>query len=112
MRTGSGFGKELQGHEAIEQSVLSFVDDAHSAATELFQDAEMRNGLSDERVWVRHDGRHIRVALIYQVNEADTKAEPIRASNEGLHSKRLGILECEFESFRPSQFSPHPKQTP
>ena len=51
---GERIGEEFQGDEAIEQSVLGFVDDAHSAAAETFEDAEVRNGLSDERVWVGH----------------------------------------------------------
>ena len=40
--------KELQGNEAAELGVLSFIDDAHAATTEFFQNAVVRNGLADE----------------------------------------------------------------
>jgi hypothetical protein len=51
---GERFGKKFQSDEAIKESVLGFVDDAHSAAAETFENAEVRDGLSDERVWVGH----------------------------------------------------------
>ena len=51
------FGQEFQGDEAVEEGVFGFVDDAHSAAAESFEDAVVRDGLSDERVWVGHDRR-------------------------------------------------------
>ncbi len=38
---GEGVGEKFQGDEAIEESVLGFVDDAHSAAAETFEDAEV-----------------------------------------------------------------------
>jgi hypothetical protein len=39
--------KELQGNEAVELGVLSFVDDTHPAATELFNNAVVRDVLPD-----------------------------------------------------------------
>src|ERR1700680_498488 len=39
----SGPGRD----ETVETSILSFVDDSHPAATELFDDAVMRDGLAD-----------------------------------------------------------------
>ncbi len=56
---GEGFRKKLESHKAIEECVLRFVDDAHSAPAESFEDAEVRDGLSDERVWVGHGLRAI-----------------------------------------------------
>jgi hypothetical protein len=40
--------KKFKSHEAIKARVLSLVDDAHTAAAELFDHAVMRDGLSDE----------------------------------------------------------------
>src|SRR5208283_4347948 len=40
-------GQELQSNKAAKVGVLSLVDDTHSAATELFDDAVVRNGLAD-----------------------------------------------------------------
>ncbi len=61
---GERFGEEFQSDETVEERVLGFVDDAHSAATESFDDAEMRDGLSDERVWVGH-GRGNTISRTY-----------------------------------------------
>jgi hypothetical protein len=41
------FGEELERDETMEASILGFVDDAHTAATELLDDAIMRDGLAD-----------------------------------------------------------------
>ena len=41
-------GKKFESDEAAEASVFSFVDDAHSAAAEFFDDAVMRDGLADQ----------------------------------------------------------------
>ena len=41
---GQSIGQELQGNVAPQSQVLGLVDDAHTAATELLQDAVMRNG--------------------------------------------------------------------
>ena len=43
-------GQELQGDKAVELHVLGFVDHTHAAATELLDDAVVRNGLADQRV--------------------------------------------------------------
>ncbi len=42
-------GKKLEGDEAAETRVLGFVDHAHAAATELFDDPVMRDGLIEQR---------------------------------------------------------------
>src|SRR6266446_10651988 len=39
--------KKLERDETVETSILGFVDDYHPAATELFDDAVMRDGLAD-----------------------------------------------------------------
>src|SRR5579864_2664280 len=45
-------GKKLQGDETMEGDVLSLVNHAHSAATELLDDAVVRDGLADHyKVW-------------------------------------------------------------
>ncbi|HUI77606.1 MAG TPA: hypothetical protein VLY24_06805 [Bryobacteraceae bacterium] len=44
---GDLFGQELQGHEAAQAGVFGFVDNAHSAAAQLFNDAVVRNCLTD-----------------------------------------------------------------
>src|SRR5713101_2520547 len=41
------FRQELERHETVETSIFSFVDDSHPAATELFDDAVMRDGQTD-----------------------------------------------------------------
>jgi len=41
--------KEFQSNEPTKLSVLSFVDDSHPAATELFDDAVMRDGLANHK---------------------------------------------------------------
>ena len=46
--------KELQGNEAVQLGVLGLVHHTHTATTQLFEDAVMGEGLSDERVGVRH----------------------------------------------------------
>ena len=43
-------GQEFQGYETEELDVLSLVDDAHTAAAELFDDAIVRDGLADHGV--------------------------------------------------------------
>ena len=43
------FGQKLQGNEAVELGVLSFVDNTHPAAAKLFDDAVVRDGLADQR---------------------------------------------------------------
>jgi hypothetical protein len=41
------FGQELQGHEPAKAGVLGLVHNPHAAATELFNDAVVRDGLAD-----------------------------------------------------------------
>jgi hypothetical protein len=39
--------QKLERDETVETSILGFVNDSHPAATELFNDAVMRDGLAD-----------------------------------------------------------------
>jgi hypothetical protein len=41
------FGQKLEGDGAVQASVLGFVDHTHSASTEFFNDAKVRDGLVD-----------------------------------------------------------------
>jgi hypothetical protein len=45
---GKLIGQELQGNEAVKPRVLGFVDDTHTAAAQLLDDAVVRDGLTDE----------------------------------------------------------------
>src|SRR5215475_577975 len=69
--TGDTLRKEFQGNEAMQTDVFGLVHHTHTAATELLNNAVMRDGLADERLELRHltsmlgcSGR--------QVNEAAT----------------------------------------
>ncbi len=44
---GQFVGKKFQSDGAIETSVLGFIDYAHAAATEFFEDAVVRDGAAD-----------------------------------------------------------------
>jgi hypothetical protein len=44
---GNIVGQEFESDKAVEAGVLGFVDHAHPAATQLFDDAVMRNALTD-----------------------------------------------------------------
>jgi hypothetical protein len=44
---GDVFGEELEGYEAAEFRILSFINYAHAAATQPFDDAVMRDGLAN-----------------------------------------------------------------
>ena len=46
---GKIFGKKLEGDEAAEARVFGFVDHAHTAATELFDDPVVGDGLIEQR---------------------------------------------------------------
>ena len=45
---GYFIGKKFKRDEAVQARVFGLVDDAHAAATEFFEDAVVRDGLSDE----------------------------------------------------------------
>jgi len=45
---GDALRKKLESHEAVQSGILSFVHHTHAAATELLDDAVMRNGLADQ----------------------------------------------------------------
>jgi hypothetical protein len=62
------FGQELQGDKAVQLGVLGLVDDTHASAAELFDDAVVRDGLTDERVGLRHSAAILGCNL-KQVNE-------------------------------------------
>src|SRR2546425_13174738 len=47
---------------AFQSSVLGLVDDAHSATTELLDDAVMRDGLPEQKRGVHPCGSHVRSA--------------------------------------------------
>ena len=72
---GKMFGEELQGDEPAELGVLGLVHHTHPAATQLLEDAVMRNGSA------YHDGRpaSARTRLSYKnygdVNSAQRKPE-------------------------------------
>ena len=51
---GDIIGEEFEGDVAVEANVFGFVDDAHAAATEFFDDAVMGDSLADEGVGVSH----------------------------------------------------------
>ena len=44
------FGEKFQRDVAMEAGVFGFVDDAHAAGAEAFEDAIVREGLADELV--------------------------------------------------------------
>ena len=44
---GDFIGQELQGDETMQPGVFSFVDHAHAASTQLFNDAVMGDGLAN-----------------------------------------------------------------
>ncbi len=51
---GNFVGQKFQGNKALEACVFGFVDHAHSAAPQFFQDAIVRNSLSEQRLGIRH----------------------------------------------------------
>ena len=50
--SGDFVGQELEGDEAMKASVLGFVDHAHAAAAEFFEDAVVGDGLADHSWWI------------------------------------------------------------
>jgi hypothetical protein len=54
--------QEFQGNESAKRSILSFIDHAHPSATELVEDAVMRDGVTDH--WAGMVGLQV-----VQVNE-------------------------------------------
>jgi len=51
---GGFFGEEFEGDEAVQASVFGLEDDAHAAATELFEDTVVGDGLTDEGLGFGH----------------------------------------------------------
>ena len=47
---GHFFGKEFQGDGAVQAGVFGFVDHAHAATAEFFENAVVRNGLANHGV--------------------------------------------------------------
>ena len=70
-------GQELQGHETAELHILGFVDHAHPATAEFFDDAEMRDGLADERIGAGHAAAILECRR-NQVNEEKFVCGPMR----------------------------------
>ena len=48
--------QELEGHLPAEKDVFSLVDNTHTSATQLFQNAVMRNGIADQCPWPPRTG--------------------------------------------------------
>jgi len=59
--SGYFIGKKLQGDKSVQGYVLGFVDNAHAPATELIDDAKMRNCAADERLGFWHGSAHLRM---------------------------------------------------
>jgi len=57
--------QKFQSYHAAEARVFGFIDDAHAAAAEFFEDAVMRNGFAD------HDLRKRRAILGRDVNQVN-----------------------------------------
>ena len=55
--TGDNVGKELQGHETMQASVLDFINHAHATTTKSFEDAVVGNALADQRWNLSHSTR-------------------------------------------------------
>ncbi|MGH7494780.1 MAG: hypothetical protein ACREOO_20605 [bacterium] len=51
--------QEFEGNEALELGVFGFVDDAHAATAELFEDFVMRNGLTKHFASRKHSKRKL-----------------------------------------------------
>jgi hypothetical protein len=62
-------GQKFERNETMEPGVLGFVDDAHSATAQAFQDAIVRESLVDERV-VSGLAPHLLGDEGVQINEA------------------------------------------
>ena len=54
------FGKKFEGDETAEVCVFGFVDDAHAATTEFFDDAVVGNCVAEHGGVVGHRGRILR----------------------------------------------------
>src|SRR5882724_5819250 len=69
------FGQELQGDQAAELDILRLVHYTHPAATELFQNAVMRDGLANHEAR-RPLGRHPRPRYLLKSTHAGRLAHP------------------------------------
>src|ERR1700729_1125008 len=65
--------QELQRHKAAELDIFSLVNHTHTAATESFHDAVVRDGAADQRLRIRH------VAHILGCEESQVNAEELRS---------------------------------
>jgi hypothetical protein len=80
---GQVFWKELQRDEAVESRVLGFIDHAHPAATEFFQDAVVRDGLANHREGRRNLRFHSQLSQRkgrYQARAVASEARPDHCS--------------------------------
>ena len=82
---GKMVGQKLERDLAAEFQVLGFIDDAHPAPAELFEDAVMRDGLSDH--WAEILGGEVG-----QVNEVEEDGCGVRQS---LGLKPLSFLSLD-----------------
>ncbi len=53
--------QKLQGYKSVELSVFGLIDHTHTSATEFFDNAVVRDSLTDERVGTWHDAAHVRL---------------------------------------------------
>jgi hypothetical protein len=51
---GNSVRQEFEGDATVKAGIVGFVDDAHTAAAEFFDDAVMRDGLAEQGVGVGH----------------------------------------------------------
>ena len=84
--------KKFQSDEAAERSVFGFVDDAHAAAAEFFDNAVMRDGLADIRIRAGH------AALILKCPEKQVNEDQLLTRR--LEPRRLinGVVGNRFNS--------------
>src|SRR5580704_5492644 len=79
---GDIVGQKLQGDEAAEHDVLSLVHHTHAPAAQLFQDAIVRNGLTDHwgPLWsdVRRSRKASQSGAGYGYIESESRDTPPR----------------------------------
>jgi hypothetical protein len=83
------FGQEFQSHESAQAGVLGFVDNPHPAATQLFDDAVVRDALADQEERLRPSGGNLRVDE--QASQRPTHAQSYNRLLKGRafrHTKR------------------------
>src|SRR5208282_710590 len=94
---GHVVGQKLESDKTAQACVLGLVNHAHSAATQFFQDAVMRDGLADEGVGIGH-ATNILGSWWRQVNEGQSHECPHGRSGEN------GNLEKQDASWERDSF--------